>query len=64
VPFTLHRIIKHTVSQLSNTNKARHILIEDLKSTTIFLRLAGLTETTWAVKDFEERVEVDCNNKN
>lgn len=49
-----------TVSQLTDTNKARHILIEHLESATVFFGLAGLTETTGAVEDFEERVEVDC----
>lgn len=50
---------KHTVSQLSDTNKSSHILIKDLESTTVLLRLAGLTETTGAVEDFQEGVEVN-----
>jgi sulfur relay (sulfurtransferase) DsrF/TusC family protein len=50
---------KHTVAQLSDTNKPSHILIKDLESTTVLLRLAGLTETTWAVEDFQEGVEVN-----
>jgi hypothetical protein len=51
---------KHTVSQLAHTNETCHIFIENLESATVFLRLAGLTETTGAVEDFQEGVEVDC----
>lgn len=50
---------KHTVAQLSYTNKSGHILIKDLESTTVLLRLTGLTETTGAVEDFQEGVEVN-----
>jgi hypothetical protein len=52
---------KHTVAQLSDTNKASHILIENLESTTIFFRFTGLTETTRTVKDLQEGFEVDCS---
>lgn len=54
---------KHTVSQLSDTNKPGHILIKDLESTTVLLRLAGLTETARAVEDFQERVEINCSER-
>lgn len=48
-----------TVAELSDTNKSSHILIKDLESTTVLLRLTGLTETTGAVEDFQEGVEVN-----
>ena len=48
-----------TVAQLPDANKPRHILVEHLEPTTIFLRLARLTETTGAVQDLEKGLEVD-----
>lgn len=54
---------KLTVSQLSNTNKARHILIKYLESTTILFGLAVFTEATGAVQDLEEGIEVDYYNQ-
>lgn len=50
----------HTISQLPNPNKPRHILIKHLKATTILLRFARVAETTWAVEDFLEGFEIDC----
>jgi hypothetical protein len=50
---------KLTVSQLSNTDETRHILVEHLESTAVLFGLARIAETTWAVQDLEEGIEVD-----
>jgi hypothetical protein len=50
---------KHTVAQLSHTNEPRHILIKDLETATILLRLAGIPETTRTVEDLQKGIEVD-----
>jgi hypothetical protein len=50
---------KLTVSQLTNTDETRHILIKHLETATILLGLARITETTRAVEDLQEGIEVD-----
>lgn len=50
---------KHTISQLPNPNKPRHILIKHLKPTTILLRLARVTEAARAVEDLLEGFEIN-----
>ena len=49
----------HTVTQLTHANEARHIFIEHLKATAVFLGLAWVAESTGSVEDFGEGVEVN-----
>jgi hypothetical protein len=51
--------IRKNVSQLSNTNETRHILIEDLETTAIFFWFSRLAESTRTVEDFREGLEID-----
>ena len=53
--------MKHTVSELSNTNKASHILVEYLETSAILFWLTWIAKSTWPVEDFGERIEVDCS---
>lgn len=41
-----------TVSELTDTNEASHVLVKDLETAAVLLRLAGVAETTSAVEDF------------
>ena len=41
-----------TVSELADTNEASHVLVKDLETAAVLLRLAGVAETTSAVEDF------------
>ena len=59
---SLEIVKKPTISQLSHPNEPRHILIEHLETSTVLFRLAGIAETTGAVEDFLEGIEVDCVN--
>lgn len=42
----------HTVSELTDTDEASHVLVKDLETTAVLLRLTGVAETTSAVEDF------------
>ena len=42
----------HTVSELTDTDEASHVLVKDLETAAVLLRLAGVAETTSAVEDF------------
>lgn len=41
-----------TVSELTDTNEASHVLVEDLETAAVLLGLTRVTETTSAVEDF------------
>jgi D-alanine-D-alanine ligase-like ATP-grasp enzyme len=48
---------------LADDDETRHILIKHLETTAVFLRLAGVAETTGAVQHALECLEVDCTGK-
>lgn len=48
-----------TVTQLADSNETRQVLVKDLETTAVFLRLARVAETTGSVEDFGEGFEVD-----
>lgn len=48
-----------TVTQLADSNETRQVLVKDLETTAVFLRLARVAETTGTVEDFGEGFEVD-----
>jgi hypothetical protein len=54
------KLRKRTISQLSDANEAGHVLVENLESTAVFLRLARVAEAARSVQDAAEGVEVDC----
>jgi hypothetical protein len=63
----VHLVIAHLlaeicqdVTQLTDTDEASHVLVEDLKTAAVFFGLAGISETARSVKDFAEGIEVDC----
>lgn len=51
---------QHTISQLPYADKSRHVLIKDLETAAVFLRLTGLAESPGSVEDFGERFEINC----
>ena len=66
----IHLLIRHFLAQicedifeLANTDKARHILIEDLETTAVLLGVAGVAEAAWSVENALEGLEVDCWEK-
>ena len=42
----------HTVSELTDTDEASHLLVKDLETAAVLLRLSRIAETTSAVEDF------------
>lgn len=52
-----------TVAQLPDTDKSCHVFVEYLESTAVFFWLAGLAETTGAVEDLQEGIEVNCDHQ-
>jgi hypothetical protein len=46
------RGLVRTVSELTNTDEASHVLVKDLETAAVLLRLTGVAETTSAVEDF------------
>lgn len=51
------------IAQLTDADEASHVLVEDLKATAVFFRLARISEAAWSVEDFAEGVEVDCASR-
>jgi hypothetical protein len=52
--------VRQDVLELTNTNKACHVLVKDLETTTVLLGLAGVAEAAGAVQNALEGLEVDC----
>ena len=48
-----------TVSELTDTNETSHVLVEDLKASTIFLGLTRIAEAARTVQDALECLEID-----
>lgn len=51
-------LLRHFLSQigknifeLTNADKARHVLVEDLETSTIFFGLARVAEPPWSIQD-------------
>lgn len=62
----VHFLIGHLLAQvcqnvfeLADTNKARHVLVEDLEATAVLLGLARVTKATGAVENALEALKVD-----
>jgi hypothetical protein len=53
--------ISQNISQLANTNEARHVLVKHLEAAAVFFWLARVAEAAGAVEDFGERLEIDCS---
>ena len=47
------------VAKLSNADKSRHVLIEDLEAAAVLLWLAWVAESAGAVEDLGEGLEID-----
>ena len=57
--FRVGKVERRTVSQLTDSDEPRHIFIEDLKPTTVFLWFARIAKATGAVEYLGEGFEVD-----
>lgn len=51
------------VLELTDTDKTCHVLVEDLETTAVLLRLAGVAEAPGAVQYPLEGLEVDCRKR-
>lgn len=51
--------IGQNIPQLANTNEARHVFIEYLEASAVFLRLARIAESAWSIENFGEGLEVN-----
>lgn len=51
--------VGQNVAQLSNADKSRHVLIEDLEAAAVLLWLARVAESAGAVEDLGEGLEID-----
>ena len=63
----IHLVVRHLLAQvrqdvlqLTDTNKARHVLIEYLETPAVFLGFAGVAEAARPVEYALEGLEVDC----
>jgi hypothetical protein len=52
--------ICENVSELSDTDEACEVLVEDLESPAVFFRLARVAEATRSVENTTKCIEVDC----
>ncbi len=52
--------IRQDILDLADADKSSHVLVEDLESAAIFLRLARVAEAAGAVQDALERLKVNC----
>jgi hypothetical protein len=55
--------ISQDVSQLTNANETRHVLVKDLEATAVFFWLARVAEAAWAVENLGECFEIDCKGR-
>lgn len=51
--------VRQDVLELTDANKARHVLVENLEPAAVLLRLARIAETAGAVENALEGLEVD-----
>ena len=61
----VHLVVAHllaqvgeNVSQLSNANVSRHLLVKDLEAPAVLLGLARIAEAAWSVEHLLKRVKV------
>jgi mannose/cellobiose epimerase-like protein (N-acyl-D-glucosamine 2-epimerase family) len=52
--------IRQDVAELSDSDEACEVLVEDLEAAAVLLRFAGVAEAAWAVENAGEVVKVDC----
>lgn len=64
----IHLVLGHLLAQvgqdvleLTDADKAGHVLVEDLEAAAVLIRLAWVAEAARAVKDALECLEVDCD---
>lgn len=63
----VHLLLGHLLAQvgqdvldLADADETRHVLVEHLEATAVFLGLAGIAEAAGAVQDALEGLEIDC----